>query len=169
MEWVQIASTVFSVIGALSGGQEKSNQYQASAQAAEYNAAVARNKAANTTAVFGQKEEEQRRQARFIIGRQRAAGAQSGTGMGGSTMDAENQSAVMAEMDALNIRYQGSLESQGLLSQASLDDYSAAGYRTQSSSAKSGSYLLAGATALSGAANYAKLTSPSADRPKVVG
>lgn len=170
MQAMMAASTAMNVVGALQGGEDKSRQYQAAANAAKYNADLARNKAENARAVSGQQEESQRRAARFVIGKQRAAGAQAGTGMGGSTADVEGQSALMAEMDSLNIRYKGSLEAQGYLAQADMNDYESAGYTSSASSSKSGSYLTAAAAALSGAASYGKLTAPAAsDRPKLTG
>lgn len=63
-------------------------------------------------------EEAQRRQARLLHGAQAAALAQSGTGMDGSNEQIMSQSAAMAELDALNIRYRGQMESRGLLARA---------------------------------------------------
>lgn len=157
--WTTIASTALSAFSAISQGEQQSERNKAAARAEEYNAAVARNRAANTAAAYSQREDQQRRQARMIIGEQRAAGAQSGLANSGSIADAEEMSVINAELDSLNIRYKGSLESQGLLSQADMNDYSASGYRSAAKSAKTNSYLAAGSAILSGAAKYAGATS----------
>lgn len=157
MLWASVASTAMTVMSAISQGQQQSDQNKAAARAQEYNAAVARNRADNTRAVYGQKEEQQRRQARMVIGEQRASSAQSGLGLSGSNSDIEQQSMMNAELDSMNIRYQGSLESQGLLSQAGMNDYSAAGYKTAADNASTNGYLGAGAALMSGAAKYQRL------------
>jgi hypothetical protein len=50
-------------------------------------------------------EQTQRRSARQLMGAQAAAIAQAGTGWGGTNAGVIEQSAINAEMDALNIRY----------------------------------------------------------------
>lgn len=163
-------ATGFGVMSAVQSGQAASAQYAANQRVAEYNAAIARQQAETTRAVYGQKEEAQRREAAFILGKQRAAGAQAGLGLGGSFADVSEQSAVMAELDALNIRYTGEMEAKGLMSQSNLYGMEASNYGTQSSLSKSGSYLRAATTALSGYADYAKGRSPiETSRPRLSG
>lgn len=60
-------------------------------------------------------EQTQRRQARAVLGSQAAAMAEAG---GGIDENVVRQSAINAELDALNIRYAGNLRGAGLLSQA---------------------------------------------------
>lgn len=60
-------------------------------------------------------EENQRKAARRQFGETRAAGAQFGLLESPSFVDAANQAAVMAELDALNIRYEGETKRKGLL------------------------------------------------------
>ena len=60
-------------------------------------------------------EEAQRRQARQIIGTQAASMAQAG---GGGDAGLHKQSAINAELDALNIRYAGRARAAGLLADA---------------------------------------------------
>lgn len=118
MSGLGMLSTAVSVIGTLADAK-------ATADAAEYNATVARQQADNASAVAGQKEEAQRRAARIFQGQQRAAIAESGAGLGGSNADIERQSEIFQELDALNIRYEGTLQRKGLLDQASLYDIQA--------------------------------------------
>jgi len=151
-------STVVSMASANEQAQQSSARNKAAAKAEEYNAAVARNKADNTRAVYDQKSEKSNREARYKIGQMRAAGAQAGVGMGGSVADTEHQSAVNAELDSMNIQYQGSLEAQGLDSQANMDDYSAAGYKISADNAINSGNLAMGAAMASGVAKYYSIT-----------
>jgi len=167
MAFVAILGTIMSAVSAISQGQQAADQAESAKNAEEYNAAVNRNKATNTRAVYAQKEDAQRRQARLIMGDQRAAGGQSGLGSGGSIADMENQSAVNAELDSLNIRYQGSLESQGLLAQADMNDYQGSVYGQKADNAITSSYLAAGSSILSGIGKYAA-NSAGGSSPKLV-
>lgn len=63
-------------------------------------------------------EQAQRREAKMLLGAQAAAMAQSGTGVEGTNEQVLRQSAALAELDALNIRYRGLSEAHGLLKQA---------------------------------------------------
>lgn len=62
-------------------------------------------------------EEAQRREAKMLLGAQAAAMAQSGTGIAGSNELVMRQSAALAELDALNIRYRGLMQAKGLLAE----------------------------------------------------
>ena len=65
----------------------------------------------------GAAEEAQRRQATQALAKMQAAQAQSGL-VGGSTADVYRQSAIDAELDALNIRYEGYSRASALKQQA---------------------------------------------------
>jgi hypothetical protein len=73
--------------------------------ASKVNAATLRNQASVARAQGYADEESQRRYARQFAGRQAAAIAQSGSGVGGSNAMLIEQDAITAELDALNIRY----------------------------------------------------------------
>jgi len=88
-------------------------------------------------------EQTQRRQAREVLGEQAASLAQAGGGYGGTTAGVIDQSAVNAELDALNIRYGGTMKASGLLAQAAAARYAGKAGRTQS-------YFLAGSDLLKG-------------------
>jgi hypothetical protein len=87
-------------------------------------------------------EQTQRRQARQIMGDQAAAAAQAGS-MGGTTDKVISQSAINAELDALNIRYGGTMKASGLMAQAAAEKYAGRAALTQSG-------FLAGANLLKG-------------------
>lgn len=63
-------------------------------------------------------EAAQRRASRLQLGRQIAATGEAGGGYGGSSGLLLEQSAVLAELDALNIRYGGELRAKGLLAES---------------------------------------------------
>lgn len=66
-----------------------------------------------------------RRETREQMGKQLAAFGAAGTGYGGSSEIALDQSAVNSELDALNARYKGTLTGYGYGVQANLDDSAA--------------------------------------------
>jgi hypothetical protein len=70
-----------------------------------------------------QAEEQQRRESRQLLGAGRAAIAQSGIAMTGSAADIMKQSATNAELDALNIRYAGTLERMSILNEIGMLNY----------------------------------------------
>lgn len=69
------------------------------------------------------REEALRRDARKVLGAERAGIAQSGVGFGGSSLDVMRRSTAAAELDALNIRYAGDLERTGILNQIEMREY----------------------------------------------
>lgn len=60
-----------------------------------------------------QAEDRQRRQARALLGEQAAATGEAGLAMTGSAKDIARQSALYAELDALNIRYDSEMKRRG--------------------------------------------------------
>jgi len=113
------AAVIPLIISAVSAAAAISQGQQAKA-AADYNAKIDEQNAAITRQQAGQREEAFRSEARQTLGRQRAAFAESGTGLGGSNLDIIKDSALNLELDALNIRYQGELEARGLVEQAKI-------------------------------------------------
>lgn len=63
-------------------------------------------------------EEALRRENKQFFGRQRAAIAEAGLTGGGTTGMLVSQDEALAELDAMNLRYQGAVRGAGLLSQA---------------------------------------------------
>lgn len=153
--YLTVGSAVVSAFGAIASGDQASQNADAQAAAANYNATVQRQQADQALAVANADEERQRRAGRAVLGQQRAAIAESGGGFGGSAFDIMSDSATAAELDALNIRYQGQLQSRGFRAQAGLSDYEAAMARSNARQARIGGYIGAGAALLSGAARYA--------------
>ena len=139
-------------VGAIASGNAQAAQYDAQAQAARYNADMQRRQAETVGQQTAAREDLQRKQARQVFGRQIAAGAQSGVNITtGSASDLFRQSLYDAEMDALNIRYEGELNRVGMLNQANLSDWEGQVARKNSKTAQRAGYLNA-AVALAGSA-----------------
>lgn len=148
-----VASAAMSAYGAVKQGEAQKQMYDAQAQADQYNATVAKNNAQVANDQANQKEQLQRRQFNEVQGKAFAGVAQSGTGFGGSNADVLRQNAVNGELDALNIRYQGQLQSNGLMAQSGLDTYNAGQAVNNGNNALSAGYVSAGANLISGASN----------------
>lgn len=155
MSWVAVVVGGVALVSSLA----QSNQAQ---DQAEQDSAVANNNAgqsiANMQAVEAQasaQEEAQRTQSGQYLGRQRASMADSGTGSlgSGSNYDVGQQSALSAEMDALNVRYSGELKGADALQTAYNFKYGAAASQAQANSIGQTKYVTAGAAALSSAAS----------------
>lgn len=149
-----VASSAASAVGAIQQGQAQKAQAEARAQANEYNAQVREIQAGVEREQAGARESQQRREARQLLGAQRAGISQAGIGLMGSAIDVEEQSATRAELDALTIRYEGETRAVGLLNDAELEEYNAEANREAGSNAMKGAYLSAGASILSGASDY---------------
>lgn len=151
---ISIASTAFGVLGAISQGNTAGDNYEQSAAMNDYNAAVARNQSTSALSESAAAQSAQRRRAREVLGEQRAGIAQSGTGFGGSNADLMEQSQTLAELDALNLAYEGDLKSKGFLEQSKIEGVSAASNRRNAGSARTSGYIGAGRALLVGAGSY---------------
>lgn len=148
--------------GAIAAANAQAAQHDAQAQAARYNADMQRQQASATAQQTSAREDLQRKQARQVFGRQIAAGAESGVNIAtGSAADLFRSSLYDAEMDALNIRYDGELNRVGFLNQASLSDWEGNVAKANSRSARRAGFLSA-ATALAApvAGAYGKIGAP---------
>ena len=140
--------------GAYSQNQAASQQAKAQEQMADFNQKVAKSNAEIAVQQAGQQEESQRRDARKVLGQQRAALAESGIGLDGTGSDLYQQSATDAELDALNIRYNGDLQATGFKNNANLEGFKAKVYEKQASDFNTASYVSAGTALLSGYSGY---------------
>jgi hypothetical protein len=149
--WLAAAGFALQIFGMAAGSRARSKQRRAEQESARFSAASYKRKAEITAQGFGQREEQQRRMARLESGKQRAAIAQSGTGLEGSNYDVERQSQIFAELDALNIRYQGQLQEHAFLEQAHQYDLAARGIGSAASAERAAANLNMAGTLLSGA------------------
>ena len=137
------------------GGFAKAAQYRGEANAAEYNAAVAAQDADTALQAGNANEEAQRRKSAVEMGRLRAGMAESGIGLNsGTASDLVEQSAMNAELDALNTRYQGTMQARGYKAQSALNKQQAAMARNNATSAIVSGFMNAGARALTAGAKY---------------
>lgn len=141
-------------VGAIQAGQAQKAEANARAQANQYNAKVKEMQAGIERSQANAREEQQRRKGRQILGAQRAGIAQAGIGFTGSAVDIMEQSADLAELDALNIRYEGELRSTGLLADAEAELYEADVNRMAGRNAMKAAYINAGSALIGGASNY---------------
>ncbi|NBB17660.1 hypothetical protein GVN21_20055 [Caulobacter sp. SLTY] len=106
MAWVgAILNIVSAVVGI--GGQAADGQAAAADRTAGWKLAEANMKTAGDQSAA--REEAVRRESREVLGAQAAAIAESGAGLGGSNRLLMQQDAGLAELDALNVRYEGAL------------------------------------------------------------
>ena len=147
------ASAAVSAIGAIKQGQAASASYKSSANAARYNAEVSTQNAHAAEAAASANELAMRRQNDQRMGAMRALAAESG-GFTGTNLTLLDQSASAMELDALNTRYRGQIQSRGLLAEANLDEYQAKAAQTNAGYAMTGGYLGAAAGALGSVSNY---------------
>lgn len=156
---VAIGSAI-SAVGAISQAKATQQQMNSQADAANYNAIVANQNADTALQASSANEEAQRRKSAVAMGTQRAGLAESGIGLNsGTATDLTEQSALNAEMDALNIRYAGQTQAQAYKTQSALDVQAAQQAKANASSAMTSGYLTAGATALSGYGKYSNYQS----------
>lgn len=154
MEAITIASTVFSALGAINQSNAQAASYQSQRQATDYNATVLDQNAGIERQQANAREEAQRRDARRILGSQRAALSQAGTGMGGSAADVMAQSAADAELDALTLRYEGDMRARGLIAQAEGERYQGRVAGANASAARSAGPMNAIGSILGGVGSY---------------
>lgn len=154
--FLPIIGAGLSAVGALSQAQAASNAAKSQADAATYNAIVAQQNAQRSLEESAAEQAAQHRQARRILGEQRAAIAQSGTGFGGTNADLIEQSETLAELDMLNIAYAGQSRARAYQQQSQLDLLEASSARARAKSEKMAGYFGAGRSLLGGFSDYAR-------------
>jgi hypothetical protein len=153
---ISLISTAVSAIGAISQANAASQNARSQQQAAEFNAAQANANAHNALQVADANEEAQRRKNAYILGEKRAGLIQAGIGTDGTASDVIAASGTNAELDALNIRYEGSLRAKAYQQQAAQDLFQGQAAGENASAATTAGWLGAGGAVLSGAGSYGK-------------
>lgn len=150
---IAAVGTGVSIYQANQSSRAQKEQYAAQARANAYNEAVLRERAEQAASAANQREEQLRVSQRLDRGKRLAFIAQSHTGFEGTNLDVERQNDILGELDALNVRYQGQLEAQGLLSQAGLERmYQGTNLQSATTARRLGYVSMAG-SALSGASS----------------
>ena len=139
MTWVFVATAAVSAVSAVAQGAAQKSAHNANARIAEQNRTMAIQQAAA-------QELQQRRGARYALGRQAAAQAESGIDTTtGSAARVTDESATSAELDAQNIRYRGIV--QGFASEREAAMEKAAGRQAMRSAYTSAALSIAGGVA----------------------
>jgi hypothetical protein len=149
----KIAGSILGAYGQMTTASATSAQLLMQANAMDYNAEVSRFMGRQALEASMSQQLAQRRGARKVLGRQRAAIAQAGIGTGGSAADVVAESATLAELDAMNIAFEGAARFRAALTQADFDEANALSYRYGASAAKRAGRLGAARSLLSGAAS----------------
>lgn len=110
MGWAQMVQGGINIGTELIKGRQQANELRTQAELEGRNIELAKQNREIVNRQYSAREEAMRRSARQVLGAQRAATAQSGTGFGGSNNDIMKKSTANAELDALNLRYAGQLE-----------------------------------------------------------
>jgi len=147
----KIAGSILGAYGSYASGKADSTNFLMKANAEEYNAEVARYMGEQALKAAAAQQLSLRRGQRQFLGTQRAAIAQAGIGTGGSASDVVAQSTSLAELDAMNLAYEGAARFKAALTQADLDEAEAVSYRYGSTAAKAAGRIGAGRSLLSGA------------------
>ena len=129
-----IAATATKAIGSIQQGN-------AAKKSADFNATMLEQGAAVERQQTAAREDAKRREARMVLGSQRAAFAQSGGGLEGSAADVMQQSAINAELDALTLRYEGDLRARGMQAESTSERFAGKQAQRQGYFAAAGSIL----------------------------
>lgn len=149
---LMVGGNIASAFGQYQQGKEEAANLKTQAKIAARNASLLRGQASLARQHAGAEEEAQRREAKRVLGTQRAAVGQSGIGFGGTAGMLLEDSAVQAELDALNIRYGGELQASDLLEQAGMSDVESRILKKNAKSAKRAGLMNAATSLLQGGA-----------------
>lgn len=140
-----------SAYGAIAQGQQQEQALKQQAATASKNSRLLEEQARTARIQAGMEEEAQRKEARRLIGSQSAAIGQAGIGFGGTPGLLQEDTALQAELDALNIRYGGEQQAKSLLNQAGSERDAAGILRSNAASARKQGLIGAGTSVLTSA------------------
>ena len=135
-KFVSGGCTALSAYGAAREGMDASD-------AMKYNSGIYAEEARTAAAQGYEQEAQTRRQTAGELGREEAAAGEAGAGYGGSTGRMIGQSALNAELDALNVRYKSQLQKWAYNAQS-------ANLANEAGTVRTGGFLKAGAALLRG-------------------
>lgn len=151
---VLAAGTLLGAMSSISSAQTQAANYQAQANAQNYNAQLYQQQAQNTIAQANADANLQYNRSEQALGMQRAATAESGIGFDGTGGDLINQSAANAALDRENILYSGLINANSLNAQAAQSSYVADVAQSQIAPATAAGYMGAAGNLLSGTGSY---------------
>lgn len=156
-----IPAAMLTMAGTYMEGVAQENQLIAGAQEADYGANSARNNALTINRQTESAESLQRRRSGKILSTQRAAIAQGGLGSGGSMALLAARSGRDAEMDALNIRYEGGIKEASQLENERLLRWKSGQMRSAAKLAKATTFLKTAASGYGALSQSGALSSAS--------
>ncbi len=148
------AGFTLSALGQIAQGRASYEQLMGAANAHRYNAAIKRWSADQTLLSTNLNEESFRRETRQQLGKQKTAVAESGFADTGTMADVQKRSIFNAELDALNIRYAGSLKAHTLRQEATGEEELAGSAERAARAARLGGYLGAAGSLFAGGGRY---------------
>lgn len=154
IETALIIAAVASTAAAAASGVASYQQAKAAEQSAEFDADVAKYNAKLSQLETGAAEEDQRRRSRAMLSTLRSSASSRGLALSGSAWDLYMESAVDAELDALEIRRVGAVQEKGLRLQSAASKFSAANHNLGGKIGAGASVLAVGAAAAGGYARY---------------
>ncbi len=160
MAAIPVALAAVSAGASIMQGIGQSNQMQAQAHQSDYAAQLAERNAEIAGQQTEAAESLQRRRAGKVLADQRASILQGGLGSGGSMGALAAQSGRDAELDALNIRYEGGLRKTSLLEEAKQQKWQARQLRRGARLALATSVLGAAASGYGSYAGAGGLSGP---------
>lgn len=146
MAAIPVALAAVSAGASIMQGVGQHNQMNAQSYQSDYEAQLSERNAAIVGQQTDASESLQRRRAGQVLASQRASILQGGLGSGGSMGALAAQSGRDAEMDALNIRYEGGLRQTSLLEEAKQLKWQARQMRRGAKMALATSFLSAAAS-----------------------
>lgn len=140
------------------------------AKVARMNAEISRDNAQRSIQEAQLRQIEQDNQTRALMGEQLAAQSASGLSLGGrSQMLTRKSAAQLGRKDALNVRYQGEVESTNYENQARGHEASAQMYKSQGINSLIGGFFDAGSSIIGGAKPSRKFASTANPVSRPVG
>jgi hypothetical protein len=141
MAWIQLAAAAIAVVGQLAQGQQAK-------QAANYNAAIAEQNADEAERAGAERENIARQNSAQMLSSQRVAMLQNGVDpAAGTALVGAEQQTRDAELDALQLRYEGLMQARDLRMQAGAERY-------RGKAAKRNSLFSAAGSLMSSAGGY---------------
>lgn len=126
---LMIAGSVLGAKGRVDQAEADADMLRMRASGAEFDAENLRLFGRQSLLTSSASQLAQRRGARQFLGTQKAAIAQAGIGSGGSAADVVRESAANAELDALNLAYEGRVRFLNAMLRAEQEDKNAASLR----------------------------------------
>jgi hypothetical protein len=148
-----VASAAVSAYGAIQQGKVNSANAKAEASASRYNSAIEQQNAGLAGSMASSRELQQRTSDMQALGNQRAALAEGGQLGTPGAQEITRQSAINAEMNALNTRYSGILQSRNATNSAAQYSYRSRVYDVNASQATQAGTIGAATSLLKGASN----------------